>query len=51
MLVDGMTPKNAREMVSFIFQDATLLPWRTVASNVGLGLELDMYGGECANPE
>ena len=28
--VDGMTPQNARETMSFIFQDATLLPWRTV---------------------
>jgi NitT/TauT family transport system ATP-binding protein len=39
--VDGMTPKNARETMSFIFQDATLLPWRTVSANVGLGLELE----------
>jgi len=39
--VNGMTPVNAREMMSFIFQDATLLPWRTVEQNVGLGLELD----------
>src|ERR1700676_4278390 len=39
--VDGMAPKDARETVSFIFQDATLLPWRPVAQNVGLGLELD----------
>ena len=39
--VDGMTPKDARETVSFIFQDATLLPWRPVEQNVGLGLELD----------
>jgi NitT/TauT family transport system ATP-binding protein len=39
--VDGMTPENARETVSFIFQDATLLPWRTVTRNVGLGLELE----------
>ena len=39
--VDGMTPENAREIVSFIFQDATLLPWRTVQQNVGLGLELE----------
>jgi NitT/TauT family transport system ATP-binding protein len=39
--VNGMTPENAREMVSFIFQDATLLPWRTVEENVGLGLELE----------
>jgi NitT/TauT family transport system ATP-binding protein len=39
--VDGMTPKNAREIISYIFQDATLLPWRTVRQNVGLGLELE----------
>jgi NitT/TauT family transport system ATP-binding protein len=39
--VNGMTPQNARELMSFIFQDATLLPWRTVERNVGLGLELE----------
>lgn len=39
--IDGMTPANAREIVSFIFQDATLLPWRTVEDNVGLRLELE----------
>src|SRR5580700_11109697 len=39
--VNGMTPENAREMISFIFQDATLLPWRTVEQNVGLGMELE----------
>ncbi len=39
--IDGMTPENAREIVSFIFQDATLLPWRTVHENVVLGLELE----------
>ena len=39
--VNGITPKNAREMMSFIFQDATLLPWRTVEENVGLELELE----------
>jgi NitT/TauT family transport system ATP-binding protein len=39
--VNGMTPANARELMSFIFQDATLLPWRTVERNVGLGLELE----------
>ncbi len=39
--VDGMTPLNARETISYIFQDATLLPWRTVARNVALGLELE----------
>ncbi len=39
--VNGMTPQNARELMSFIFQDSTLLPWRTVEQNVGLGLELE----------
>ena len=39
--VNGMTLQNARGMVSFIFQDATLLPWRTVEQNVGLGMELE----------
>jgi NitT/TauT family transport system ATP-binding protein len=39
--VDGMTPANGREIVSYIFQDATLLPWRTVRENVALGLELE----------
>jgi len=38
--VDGLTPKSAREIISYIFQDPTLLPWRTVRRNVGLGLEL-----------
>jgi len=48
--VNGMTPENAREMMSFIFQDATLLPWRTVEQNVGLGLELE-YAARAARRE
>jgi NitT/TauT family transport system ATP-binding protein len=36
-----MTPLNARETISFVFQDATLLPWRTVTQNIALGLELE----------
>jgi NitT/TauT family transport system ATP-binding protein len=39
--VNGMPPKKARELVSFVFQDATLLPWRTVEGNVALSLELE----------
>ena len=39
--LDGMAPAAAREIMSFIFQDATLLPWRTVMGNVELGLELE----------
>ncbi len=41
ILIDGLTPLNARKSISYIFQDATLLPWRTVTRNVGLGLELE----------
>ena len=39
--VNGMTPGDARELMSFIFQDPTLMPWRTVEENVGLSLELE----------
>jgi NitT/TauT family transport system ATP-binding protein len=39
--VAGVAPRDARATLSFIFQDATLLPWRPVEQNVGLGLELD----------
>jgi NitT/TauT family transport system ATP-binding protein len=41
ILVNGMTAENARELMSFIFQDPTLMPWRTVEQNVGLSLELE----------
>ena len=39
--VNGMPPTKARKLVSFVFQDATLLPWRTVEKNVALALELE----------
>lgn len=41
ILVEALPPVNARKSMSFIFQDATLLPWRTVEGNVRLGLELE----------
>ncbi len=41
MIIDGLTPKNAREITSFVFQEATLLPWRNVESNIALTLELE----------
>jgi NitT/TauT family transport system ATP-binding protein len=44
IMVNGMTPKSARHFVSFVFQDATLLPWRTVEGNVALALELEEKG-------
>jgi len=39
--INGMTPENARELMSFIFQDPTLMPWRTIEENVGLSLDLE----------
>ncbi|HUY87673.1 MAG TPA: ABC transporter ATP-binding protein [Pirellulales bacterium] len=43
LTVAGQPPEQARRrkaMLSFVFQDATLLPWRTAADNVRLPLEL-----------
>jgi NitT/TauT family transport system ATP-binding protein len=38
--VAGVEPVKARKKMSFMFQDATLLPWRTVQGNVELSTEL-----------
>jgi NitT/TauT family transport system ATP-binding protein len=41
--VGGQSPADARrqsQTAAYVFQDATLLPWRTVAQNVRLPLEL-----------
>jgi len=42
--IDGMSPTDARALMSFVFQDPTLLPWRNVARNVELTLELEGVG-------
>ncbi|MGH2451242.1 MAG: ABC transporter ATP-binding protein [Candidatus Limnocylindria bacterium] len=43
VLVKGLTPERARRELAetaFVFQDATLMPWRDVLGNVVLPLEL-----------
>jgi NitT/TauT family transport system ATP-binding protein len=50
----GRSPREAREGrdFAFVFQDATLLPWRTVIENVSLPLEVGKQGksGDYADP-
>ena len=38
--INGQPPVAARGKTAFVFQEPALLPWRTVAANVGLGPEL-----------
>ena len=40
IVVDGMEPANAVEKLAFVFQEPTLLPWRTVAQNVEVPMRL-----------
>jgi NitT/TauT family transport system ATP-binding protein len=43
LTVAGQSPEEARRVsqrVAFVFQDPNLLPWRTVAANIALPLEL-----------
>jgi NitT/TauT family transport system ATP-binding protein len=49
VLVQGLPPRQARQDkadMAFVFQDATLMPWRNVMANVELPLELRGTGRE-----
>lgn len=43
LTVAGASPATGQTRVAFVFQDPNLLPWRTVAGNVRLPLELDNH--------
>ncbi len=47
VLVDGSPPREAQRAKSlgFVFQDPALLPWRTVAANVRLPLQVNRRAG------
>jgi len=51
--VMGDSPARARQgrLFSFVFQDATLLPWRSALDNVRLPLEVGGRGDAHARPE
>ena len=38
--LDGEPPASRRRQVGYVFQQATLMPWRTVLRNVALPLEV-----------
>lgn len=40
VIADGLSPQQARDRMAFVFQEAALLPWRTVYQNVRLPFEL-----------
>jgi NitT/TauT family transport system ATP-binding protein len=46
-LIDGAPPHQAQasKAIGFVFQDASLLPWRTVSGNVSLPLSLNRRPG------
>ncbi|MGR3590994.1 MAG: ABC transporter ATP-binding protein [Limimaricola soesokkakensis] len=50
--VQGQSPRDARRdrNFSYVFQDATLLPWRTALENVQLPLEVGGAGDAHADP-
>lgn len=40
ILIDGQVANPRKHNISFVFQEPTAMPWRTVAENVAYGMEL-----------
>ncbi len=51
LTVDGAEPGRSQCKAAFVFQEPNLLPWRTVAGNVRLPLELGQSGKASNNVE
>ena len=51
--ITGRTPAEAqaRKELGFVFQEPSLLPWRTVSRNVRLPLEVNRNNGSSSHPE
>ena len=47
--IDGEVANPTRHNISFVFQEPTALPWRTVADNVAYGMELKNFSKEVTN--
>ena len=43
ILIDGQPANPKQHNISFVFQEPTALPWRTVAQNVSYGMELKHF--------
>lgn len=43
MLIDGEEANPTKHNISFVFQEPTCLPWRTVESNVAYGMEVKRF--------
>ena len=51
LTVDGEEPGDSQTKGAFVFQEPNLLPWRTVAGNTRLPLELDQTSGPISNAD
>lgn len=51
LTVDGEEPGDSNTKAAFVFQEPNLLPWRTVAGNIRLPLELDQTNGAANNAD